>query len=270
MAWKSTDGSDQVLPPFLGGEAVGMWRPTPPDFIPGIFQHFATVTPWSINSPSQFQPQGPPALASRRYAADFNEVKTMGSSTSATRTSDQTIYTLFWGWTTASYLWNNLAVSLIERPSRKGEGYRQHDFTGERGTRRHTGLLESARILAAMNIAMADAGIACWDGKYTFVSGGRLPPFPWLTATETRRPPQIRRGHRCFRSPKSGVSISPFVFQRSGSSRALEPSRGEYPFQHDFRFVARGETFLWELFGGHGGSQKCPHLCRHTLSFRLR
>jgi hypothetical protein len=50
--------------------------------------------------------------------------------------------------------------------------------------------------------------------------------------------------------PTSGVSIGPFVFQRSGSSRALEPSRGEYPFQHDFRFVARGETFLWELFGG--------------------
>jgi hypothetical protein len=59
LAWKSTDGSDQVLPPFLGGEAIGIWRPTPPDFIPGIFQQFATVTPWSINSPSQFQPQGP-------------------------------------------------------------------------------------------------------------------------------------------------------------------------------------------------------------------
>jgi hypothetical protein len=130
LAWKSTDGSDQVLPPFLGGEAIGIWRPTPPDFIPGIFQHFATVTPWSINSPSQFQPQGPPALASRRYAADFNEVKTMGSATSATRTPDQTIYSLFWGWTTASYLWNNLAVSLIERPSHKGDGYRD-------GRRRH-------------------------------------------------------------------------------------------------------------------------------------
>jgi hypothetical protein len=220
LAWRSTDGSDQVLPPFLGGEAVGMWRPTPPDFIPGIFQHFATVTPWSINSPSQFQPQGPPALASRRYAADFNEVKTMGSATSATRTPDQTIYSLFWGWTTASYLWNNLAVSLIERPSRKGEGYRQNGFTGETGTRRHTGLLESARILAAMNIAMADAGIACWDGKYTFAFWRPITAIPladsdgnpetsadptWTPLLPIPPHPEYPSAHSCFSGAAAAV-----------------------------------------------------------------
>jgi hypothetical protein len=197
-----------------------MWRPTPPAFIPGILPQFATVTPWSISSPSQFQPQGPPALASSRYAAELNEVKMMGSASSPFRTPDQTIYSLFWGWTTASYLWNNLAVSLIEHPRRKGQDHREDDFTGEKNTRRHIGLLESARLLAAMNIAMADAGIACWDGKYTFAFWRPITAIPlaesdgnpetsadptWTPLLPTPPHPEYPSAHSCFSGAAAAV-----------------------------------------------------------------
>jgi membrane-associated phospholipid phosphatase len=33
---------------------------------------------------------------------------------------------------------------------------------------RHTGLIENARLFALLNLAMADATIACWDSKYTY------------------------------------------------------------------------------------------------------
>src|SRR6185369_13557387 len=87
--WRSGDGITPAPPPFLGGLAPGEWRPTPPAFLPGQTPQFAHMTPWVLQSPSQFRPPGPPALTSDQYTADFNEVKSMGSLSSALRTPDQ-------------------------------------------------------------------------------------------------------------------------------------------------------------------------------------
>lgn len=148
LGWRSTDGFTPAPPPFLGGTAPGEWRPTPPGFTPGAVPQFAYMTPWAIQSPSQFRPAGPPALGSARYASDFNEVKLMGSITSATRTPDQTFYSQFWASTSANYLWNKVALALAAQ--------RQLSFS------------EQARMLAWLNLAMADAGIGCWDAKYHY------------------------------------------------------------------------------------------------------
>jgi membrane-associated phospholipid phosphatase len=121
------------------------------------------MTPWVVPTQSQFGPGGPPALASGRYAACFNETKTMGSISSSTRTADQTIYAWFWAASTATYLWNNVADSLIERSD--GD---EDDNSGRGGERRNS-LLENARVLALLDLAMADAGIACWEAKYHYV-----------------------------------------------------------------------------------------------------
>jgi len=121
------------------------------------------MTPWSISTPSQFRPDGPPALTSARYTADFNETKLMGSISSPIRTADQTIYSWFWNASTAVYIWNHLADTLIERGDRD-----EDDDFGRHGGR-HNSLLASARILALLDVAMADAGIACWEAKYHYV-----------------------------------------------------------------------------------------------------
>ena len=163
LAWRSTDGFTPPPPPFLGGLAVGQWRPTPPAFAPGAGPQFAYMTPWAIQSPSQFRPAGPPALTSDRYTTDFNETKTMGSALSPIRTTDQTTACLFWNSTSASYFWNHVAVTL--------------------GDERHTTLSENARLLALLNIAMADAAIACWDAKYYYVFWRPITAIP-LAATD--------------------------------------------------------------------------------------
>jgi len=163
LSWRAADGFTPAPPPFLGGAAVGQWRPTPPVFLPGAGPQFAYMTPWVISAPSQFRPSGPPALTSARYAADFNETKSMGSISSPIRTADQTIYAWFWAQSTATYLWNALADSLIEG----GDGD-EDDDSGRWGERRNS-LLESARVLALLDLAMADAAIACWEAKYHYV-----------------------------------------------------------------------------------------------------
>jgi membrane-associated phospholipid phosphatase len=147
--WRSTDGFSPAPPPFTGGTAVGEWRPTPPAFLSGAGPQFAYMTPWVILSPSQFELLGPPALDSARYAADFLETKSMGSISSTLRSADQTLAAQFWAVSTATYYWNAIAVSL--------------------GAERHSTLSENARLLALLNVAMADAAIACWEAKYHYL-----------------------------------------------------------------------------------------------------
>jgi hypothetical protein len=162
-AWRSADGFTPPPPPFLGGNAVGEWRPTLPGFLPGAGPQFATMTPWVIQSPSQFRPAGPPALDSDRYTSDFNETKTMGSISSAARTADQTLFSQFWAASSATYYWDTIAVTLGA----------EHNLT----------LSENSRLLALVNISMADAAIACWDAKYTYVFWRPVTAIP-LAATD--------------------------------------------------------------------------------------
>ena len=148
MAWRSMDGFTPAPHPFVGGLAIGEWRPTPPDFSPGAVPQLAHVTPWVMNSPSQFRTAGPAALMSDRYTAVFNEVKTMGIAAGSQRTADQTELALFWNGNTPGY-WNRIArATSIERKMT---------------------LSENARLFALLNAAMADAAIACWDAKYFYV-----------------------------------------------------------------------------------------------------
>src|SRR2546421_4073971 len=148
LLWRGTDGFAPALPPFLGGMGVGQWRPTPPAFLPGAGPQFASMTTWALNSPSQFRPSGPPALTSNQYATDLNEVKEIGSSSSLTRTADQTEVAVFWNGNPPAY-WNRIATSVAAE--------------------RHVTLSDNARLLALLNVAMADAVISCWDAKYTYV-----------------------------------------------------------------------------------------------------
>src|SRR5215470_15244461 len=167
--WRSTDGFSLAPATWVGFTTLGQWRPTPSDpyaspaVLPkGVgYPQFVTMTPWSISSPSQFRPVGPPSLTSAQYARDFNETKLMGRQTSMTRSSDQTVYSWFWATATGtSYDWNSVALSLLER---RGEGPgNQDDSSGS------SILLRNARVLATLDIAIADAAIGCWDAKYTY------------------------------------------------------------------------------------------------------
>ena len=148
-AWRLTDGFSPAPPPFLGGTNVGQWRPSPPGFLAGAGVQFSYMTPWVIESPAQFRPAGPPALTSARYAADFNETKFKGDLSGLNRTEDESLYSRFWNASTASYFWNQVALSLAER--------------------RHLSLSEKAHLLASMNLAVADAIIGCWEAKYFYV-----------------------------------------------------------------------------------------------------
>jgi hypothetical protein len=146
--WRSNDGFSNVQPSFMGGLAPGQWRPTPSALAPGLAPQMAQMTPWVIDMASQFRPAGPNALTSARYAADLNETETMGRATSSARTADQTLYIQFWNSTNPPDFWDSAAMRL--------------------SAERRLTLSENARLLAHLNVAMADAVVGCWDAKYHY------------------------------------------------------------------------------------------------------
>ena len=163
LAWRSTDGFNPPPPPYLGSLTPGKWRPTPPGFAPGLAPSLAHTLPWVIPSPSSFRPPAPPSLSSPEYATDFNEVKIIGEAASAVRTADQSEAALFWAGTAQTF-WNRTAVSALLR--HRGDHHVREE--GRRGEKGHTTLSENARLLVLLSVAMADAGISCWEAKYFY------------------------------------------------------------------------------------------------------
>jgi hypothetical protein len=143
-----SDGNAPPPPPFLGANVVGVWRPTPPLNASGAAPQYATMTPWVLTRPSLFRLPAPPALDSAQYQADLNEINTMGILSGSGRSQDQTDLAEFWNGNTPLY-WNRIAAQI----------------SAQRGL----SLAENARLFALLNVSMADAGIACWDGKYRYV-----------------------------------------------------------------------------------------------------
>jgi hypothetical protein len=151
LALRAGDGSDTPLldTEYPQGTAPGEYRFTPGFpfvFAPG----WADVTPFVLRKSSQFRPEPPDKVTSRKYAADFNEIKALGGdgvTTPSARTAEQTEIALFWV-ESSPLQWNRIARTVAM----------------DRGL----DLWESARLFGLLNMALADGYVASWDTKYLY------------------------------------------------------------------------------------------------------
>ncbi|MEN3940615.1 PEP-CTERM sorting domain-containing protein [Prosthecobacter sp. SYSU 5D2] len=154
LNWRSNDGASNAADPGLYTEvgSVGYWQPPGPGepAVPG----WRNVTTFGISGLAGYTGSLPATIEtyiqSAQYAADYNQVKELGSGTSGTRTPDQLSAAYFWSGTAGSNgtagMWNQIAQTVAA-----SEGL---------------GLQDTARLYAALNVAMADAAIVAWETKY--------------------------------------------------------------------------------------------------------
>ena len=129
---------------FTVGTDAGEWRPTLPGFVNDPFAWISNVDPFMVESTSQFRTDGPLALTSEEYAAEFDEVRELGALSSSSRSPEQTALALF-------YIEN--AIVMLNRTFRtiaEDEGLTPVD---------------EARLFGMLNLTGADAVINCWDDK---------------------------------------------------------------------------------------------------------
>jgi vanadium-dependent haloperoxidase-like protein len=127
--------------------AAGVWRRTPPAFAPAQTPWMATMRPFILDSLAHFTPPPPPSLNSQEWVDAFNEVKSLGSINSATRTAAQTATAQF-------YLANvprqfNLLARTI-------------------ATNENLDVPQTARLIAMVNEVGADAMMTMMHAKYHF------------------------------------------------------------------------------------------------------
>ena len=155
LAWRATDDvTGAVLPPYVQ-LPLPSWQPTPttpptPECVAPLFRQFATMTTWSMTSPSAFLPGPPPAFSSARWVQDFNEVKAIGTSATTPDLADEAATARFWAarFDTPVTMWNRVARSLA--------------------VSRDVPLVYNARFFALLNVSLADAAIAVYDAKNVY------------------------------------------------------------------------------------------------------
>ena len=96
---------------------------------------------------NQYEPDGPPRLSGPRYARDYNEVKEIGEKNSAIRTMEQSSIARFW-YENSPAMWSRIARVVAQSECLDS--------------------WETARLLALVNLAMADGFIAGFETKYHF------------------------------------------------------------------------------------------------------
>ena len=117
-----------------------------PPFGPlALFPGWGRVAPFVIDV-ERHRLKGPDPLGSKRYANDLNFLEAYGSLHNSARTPDQTNTAFFWF--EPFGIWNDIAATVLQRvPANPWR---------------------TARILALLNFALADAEIACFAAKYEF------------------------------------------------------------------------------------------------------
>jgi len=138
--------NDPDLEGYTPGSGPGVWIPTPPAFGDPQNSFLQFVTPFGYDDPARFHPNPPPALDSRTYRDDYNETREYGSATSTSRTPEQSATALFWS-PPANALWSANVRSLASSMD----------------------LLTAARFEAIGIAAVANAGIAVYGAKYTYM-----------------------------------------------------------------------------------------------------
>lgn len=162
LALRAGDGSEVPEPVvgvgYITSNDPGRWRKDPISQIPlALGAHWGDCKTFAIESGSQFRVPPPPAMNSAAYTAAYNEVQSVGGdviTTPTARTSDQTHAGLYWAYDgvptlcAPPRLYNQIAVQIADQMG--------------------SNTIETARLLALLNVAMADAGIAIWESKYYY------------------------------------------------------------------------------------------------------
>ncbi len=184
----------------------GDWVPTAPT--PPIGTYLGQMETFGLESADQFRPDGPPALESRRWARDYNEVKEIGSRTSATRKDWQTTAAQFW------------AEPPVQQAHLALRGViSQHELD----------VGQAARMMAMVSVAYADGIIACYDAKYLYefwrpitaiqkgdtdgndATDGDQGWLPLLAVTPNH--PDYPSAHSCV-TPAGGEALAAFLGSR--------------------------------------------------------
>ena len=181
LANRLNDGTQSGPLPVLPAPADGVWVPTPPA-TNAVNPWLASARPYAMRSADQFRPSAPPAIDSKRFAEELDEVRRLGGTTSTERTAEQT---------DAARFWSDQPIAENQRTLRN----HAMKLGGD--------LYRTARLFAAVTTSEADAFIACWDAKFAYLYWRPWQSVPkvepgWTPLLATPNHPEFPSAHGCL------------------------------------------------------------------------
>ncbi|HEU4688152.1 MAG TPA: vanadium-dependent haloperoxidase [Vicinamibacterales bacterium] len=278
LAWRATDGFLASYPSFTGGTSVGQWRPTPPALGAMSAQALAFTAMFVVPTNTVFQPPPPRSLGSAIYTDDFNAVKAMGRATGSVRTVDQSALAVFWEGN-ASVHWNQAANQMAST--------------------NHLSMRASNRLLALLNIAMADTAFTIWSAKRFYGSSplevtwrpvtsiplaaidgnpDTAPDADWLPLVTTPSHPEYPAGHPSLNGAAATVLLAYFRHRQQSFTLTTtgQPNRTYHSIA-----TARSDGNRARVWGGMHypstvkisdgvGAQIADYVDRHAMQLRRR
>jgi hypothetical protein len=153
IALRANDNSSPAQFYTPGPPLPGAWQATPScpvvnGVAVGIAFQWQNITPFGIQSASDFVLDPPPSLTSEEYAKAYNEVMTVGSIDSTDRPPDRANVALFYAASSPTQVFNQAAEQVAVAQGRS--------------------LSENARALALVNMAISDSLVASFLNKYHY------------------------------------------------------------------------------------------------------
>src|SRR5262245_18279641 len=150
LALRVADGADTLFldPDYPQGTNPGEYRFTPGTpfaAAPG----WGDVTPFVLKDSAQFRPGPPYDVTSKKYTADFNEIKSLGAKDNSARTDEQTEIAHFWV-ESSPLQWNRIARTVSTAAERD--------------------LWQKARSYGLLTMAIANGCIGSMTTKYHYNS----------------------------------------------------------------------------------------------------
>jgi hypothetical protein len=189
-----------------GMDTVESYRPVtqPGVYVPAVIPISSTIgamKPWVMETASQFRPEPPPALNSKTWTDDINEIRELGGLKSAKRSAEQTEIGRFW-FMTGPQAWNPIVRQLA--------------------VAKKLDIVDCARLFAVTSLAASDAFIAVFEAKYHYnfwrpvtairnadLTGNAATPreASWLPLGDTPMHPEYPCAH-CISSSAVGAVLT--------------------------------------------------------------
>ncbi len=196
----------------------GVWRLTPTAFLAPHTPWMTDVTPFVVSSGDRYLPPPPPALSSDQWVADRAEIFALGRDSSQLRTGDQTATARFYT-ANANRQYNRMGRDLAAT--------------------RSLGLLETARLMAMIDVVAADAGISVLTAKYHYLF--------WRPVTAID-PTAVKPGGDGFGPVPGYDDGNPATVEEVGWRPLLTtPNHPEYPAAHGTVTSAMAEVLTTYL-----------------------
>lgn len=253
LLWASKDGylERNSHPAYIVTKEPGRWIPTPPDYMDAIEPNWHRLRPFILDSASLFRPPAPVAFDSSAGSPFMKQTLEVYNAVKNQQSTEKEM-ALFWDCNPNISVTQGHVMYFQQKISPGGHWMHIATATCQREDYPE---IQTAEILSALAITIADGFISCWEAKYHY---NKIRPETvinhyidrdWRPLLQTPYFPEYPSGHSVVSSAAAAV-LTKLVKENYAYTDSTEVDFGLKPRQFSSFVAAANEASISRLYGG--------------------